>query len=281
MKLFTLIIAILFFQNNINGQVFELGQSVPKNLTSTIDSIINEGFTLYRLERASWISTDYILNQNKILKTKGYLSYISNDSIKTIYWDEQQSPRILFTFSFNKTLNINNAIIAQENRIPNDKENLLIKIREDALRRINQDYTGFYKVPPKTSLNLIPFISSNLNKVIVITGNTESGIVPIGNDYVIYYNQDGEFINQTQIHKSYIPTQTSDKFQGNTLTQSMHTHVVSEFISSTDICNVLLHKEEIKWKELIIFGKNYVSIWNIASSSLKIMTNNEFRETIR
>ena len=136
--------------------------------------------------------------------------------------------------------------------------------------------TNFYKVPDKTSLNLIPILSPIFNKVIVITGPKESGILPVGNDYVLYYNQQGEFLKQSQIHKSYIPTPTSDKYKGNTILQTTHTHILSDFISSTDICNVLLFKEEIKWKDEIIMSQNYISIWNVRNNHLKVMTIDEY-----
>ena len=132
-----LLFALILFQINAHGQTFELSKATPKAFIHTIDSIVKEGLYLYKLERASWISTDIISNEHNEMQKliDGYLSYFSNDSIKSIYWDKQQPQKVLLTFAFDTTFNKHKMVITEVGRNPNDKEKFLIQIRQDALKK--------------------------------------------------------------------------------------------------------------------------------------------------
>jgi len=260
------------------GQTVVYSKWIPDHLKIKTDSIVKEGFELYKLETAAWISTDYlVLNDKKaVKKSGGYLSYISEDTIVTIYFDKQKTPKILVTFKFNSDLKLNESGVVKAEREPSEIEKYLINMRQDALDRINKNTEGLYQIPEMTSLNLIPVLTGSGNKIVVMTGSKVSGIVPIGNDYQLIYSKKGEFVRAEQIHRSYIPTGTSDKFRGYTVVTATHTHIINDIISSTDICNLLLFKDKIQWKEMLVMGKDYYSIWDVKNSSLSIKTAWEY-----
>lgn len=241
-----------------------------------VDSILKEGFYLYKVEAASWAATDMLVSNEKDTQknVRGYLSYITGDTVKTIFINEDNSPQIILTYCFDTTINVSFSKKDILQRPPDSLESRLISIRSDALKRINSDNTGFYKVYQKTSLNLIPLIGNNIDKVIVITGAQENGVVPFGNDYVLYYAKDENFLRKEKIHNSYIPMQTGDN--NKKVLQAVHSHVLNDYISSTDICSVLLYKRFITWNQLIVMGRNFTSIWDVQSNKLKIITTAEF-----
>jgi hypothetical protein len=245
-----------------------------------VDSILKEGFYLYKSEAASWAATDLLFRDEKDIQkdVRGYLSYITGDTVKTIFINGDTIPQIILTYYFDTTMKVSLYKKDIIQRSLNDLESRLISLRTDALDRINGDKTGFYRVYPKTSLNLIPLIGTNIGKVIVITGTQEDGVVPFGNDYVLYYRKDGLFLNQEKIHMSYVPTPT-EYIKNTKILQAVHSHVLSDFISSTDICSVLLYSRFIKWNKLVVIGRKYTSIWNLNTNSLTILTTDEFSKS--
>ena len=59
------------------------------DLTKIADSTLAEGYEMFYLERASWISTDLVIEYyNDLMQNNnfyGYITYRQNDSIKSIY----------------------------------------------------------------------------------------------------------------------------------------------------------------------------------------------------
>lgn len=267
MKKLILVVSTLLFPIILFSQEYD---------KTKVDSILKEGFYLYKSEAASWAATDLLLRNEKDIQkdVHGYISYISGDTVKTIFITGDTPPKIILTYYFDTTMKVSFCKQDKIQRSPTILENDLISIRNDALYRINGDNKGFYRVYPQTSLNLIPIIYSAINKVIVLTGPQENGVVPFGNDYVLYYAKNGDYIKQEKIHNSYIPTPAGNK--NKSVLQAVHSHVLNDYISSTDICSVLLYKRFITWNQLIVMGRNFTSIWDVQSNKLKIITTKEF-----
>ncbi|MFN8241413.1 MAG: hypothetical protein U0X39_11790 [Bacteroidales bacterium] len=250
------------------------GQSYDRHV---IDSIKSEGFIIYRLEAVSWKATDLLMKKEKDLLAgiKGYLSYLKGDSLVTIFYNNDPEPRVILTYRFESAENTGNVKKSKVNRQPDLHEKELVKIREDALSRINSDTTNFYRVYPNTSLNLVPVCYPTATLVFVLTGPTGSGMVPYGNDYVLYYSASGDFVKKARLHYGYIPTSWVDPL-GKSDLQAMHNHINSDYITSTDIANTLLYRKFIRWTELVIVGREHTSIWNVRKNTLEVMTNMEY-----
>jgi len=157
------------------------------------------------------------------------------------------------------------------NEVPNSFESDLIKIRQDALKRLTDNKDEFFSFYNNTSFNLVPLINSKERKVYVLTGPQTGDVVLIGNDYVLRYDPKNNFKGKAKIHNSLIQLPYKlDK--GNSAASTMHTHIVSEVIDPTDICTILLYKEYVEWKHHYVISSKYVSIFDVEKEILVIMT---------
>ena len=53
---------------------------------------------------------------------------------------------------------------------------------------------------------------------------------------------------------------------------TMHSHIVTDPISSTDICTLLLYKNFVQWNQHIVMSKKKVSIFDLQKETLFIMS---------
>lgn len=61
----------------------------------------------------------------------------------------------------------------------------------------------------------------------------------------------------------------------------MHSHILSDCISSTDISTLLLYKDYVEWKTHYVFSKKYVSIFDLKNESLLIMKSKDFNKIVK
>lgn len=113
----------------------------------------------------------------------------------------------------------------------------------------------------------------------IIPGPHSNNVLYLGNDYVLTYDAKNELVKKDKLHKSVIPCYFT--YEGLEITSSIDSHVLHEFITSTDICTLLLYKEFSKWKSSEVLGREHHSILDIQNETLEIITREEYdkRET--
>ncbi|MBC6989275.1 hypothetical protein [Hymenobacter sp. BT491] len=256
------LIALTFL---IYTQVFSQGNK-------DIINIKKEGKYLYRSEMASWLGSDIFTEKFKEQQENigGYFSYPDNERTNCVFFSKDTVPKVIATISFDSTYNISKAIVDSKERAFLDSENDLYTIRRKALEIIRTD--TLFKVYQNTRLNLIPIIQGDERKVYVLTGPQVSNVVIFGNDYKIDFNKFNEPTNRARIHKSIIPIEYKQDEQKGAV--SMHSHLpeTGEYITSTDICTLMLYEKFVKWKQHIVISKTYVSIWNCDDDQLLTLT---------
>jgi hypothetical protein len=236
------------------------------------DKILKEGQLLFRSEKASWYGTDEFLSKYPNLRDSigGYLSYEGDDHHEFNIILTRENPfRILARLEFDSLPREKPISIDMTNRNPTQKERDLIIIRQDALNQIRSNSNHFFSLYTNTSFNLIPVISASERNVYVVTASTQSGVVIIGNDYLLKYDSQNKFISRKKIHNSMI--QLPAKNDTMDVTATMHSHVISKFIDPTDICTLLLYKDFVDWKQHLVISKKYVSIFDLDKQNLVIL----------
>ena len=234
---------------------------------SEISDAVKEGYLLFRLESASWITSDTLGIKYPLYKSKGggYLSYEVSDTEKTIIWDKDDHNKILVTINY--TNNFHDKTVQLKERKTNKIEDYLVKIRIDALERLNGG--DFFKHYNKTSFNIIPVLHKDKGIIYIITATADKGVVIFGNDYFLEYNLKGKFENADAYHKTLIPTQTSDLLKNRIQILEMnHTHISKYKIAPTEICTLLLYRQYIKWKTFKIIGENYTIKWDVQKGEI-------------
>lgn len=237
--------------------------------------IVNEGKLLYRMEKGSWYGTDHLMAHFKTMldSVGGYLSYESTDhKINTIFYSRTNPSRILLHYEFDSLPKPQPIRITSGSRNASELENSLITFVQDAKQRAYSNEDDYFKFYDNTSLNFIPLIKGPKRNVFVLTGPQIPGVVLIGNDYKLSYNKKNVFKKKEKIHNSILEFQFSSKNSSNPTTTSMHSHILSKHISSTDICTLLLYKSYLEWNQHIVLSKDYVSIFDLEQEQLITIT---------
>lgn len=245
------------------------------------DKILEEGKLLYRLEKGSWYGTDDMLARFKTKKDSvgGYLSYkTSNDKINTIFFSRFDPNVILVRYQFDKIPKPAPISIDTLNNTASKFEKDLISIRQDAQNRAIKNTDNFFTFYENTSLNFIPLINGKEKKVFVLTGPQIAGVVLIGNDYVLNYNRKNNFINKSKIHNSILQFPYKSEDGENSIETTFHSHALSDFITSTDICTLLLYKDFVEWKQHIVISEKEVSIFNLEKETLFTMKRKDWEK---
>lgn len=238
------------------------------------DEILAEGKLLFRLEKASWNGTDDFLLRfpDKRNLIGGYLSYESdNHKIMTIFFSKENNDSLFVRYQFD-SIPDTPLVIDTVNLNVTSYEKDLIEIRQDAIQRISSNSDNFFTFYKNTSLNPIPLIKDKERKVFVLTGPQVSNLVIIGNDYLLEYDKKNKLKNEIQIHKSLLQYPYKSDDPDNKLESTFHSHVVSDYINSTDICTLLLYKNYVEWKQHYVMSKKCVSIFDMEKENLAIIT---------
>jgi len=245
------------------------GQANPTELAQPI---VEEGKMLYKSEMASWHGTDLFLEKYKNLeRVKGYFSYSEALVTKCIFFSRDSIPVVLGTIEFDTTFQVSTAKVNIEERAFSTKEKELHIIREKAMVEIQTD--TLFKTYSNTNLNLIPIINENKKKVYILTGPQEEGVVIIGNDYLILFDEENEVISKKKLHKNIIPIYYGEEKEGAEAIGAMHSHLpeTGEFITATDICTLMMYSKYAKWKTHNVVSTKYLNIWNCETNNLVVL----------
>ncbi|MCW3789661.1 hypothetical protein [Plebeiibacterium sediminum] len=238
------------------------------------EEILAEGKLLYRLEKASWNGTDDFLSRfpDKRNTVGGYLSYESDQhKIMTIFFSRENTDSLLVRYLFDSIPDSPIVIDTTSLKITQHEKDL-ITIRQDAIQRISNNSDHFFTFYENTSLNPIPLITDKEKRVFILTGPQVSDEVIIGNDYLLEYDKQNRLKNKIQIHKSLLKYPYKSDDPEKSLKSTYHSHVVSEYINSTDICTLLLYKDYVEWKQHYVLSKKFVSIFDMQKENLVIIT---------
>lgn len=245
------------------------------------DSIMSEALKLYQSEMASWYGTDIFLENYKERENiGGYFSYPRNtNETICVFFDKNEIPNVIGSIAFDSTFNVNTAILDVRTRNLTTKENDIFQIRKNALFEIQKD--TLFKRYNNTNFNIIPLIENDSKKVYILTGPKVSGVMILGNDYLLTYNNDNELVSKKSLHKNIIPLYYEGE-DGKEQESSIHNHLeeTGEFITATDICTLMLYGKYTSWRSHIVVSKDYMSIWNIKTNSFQIIENESVKKIV-
>ncbi len=251
-----------------------LSSSLIYSQNNETEKILNEGKLLFRIEKGSWYGTDDLLARFKTKKDSvgGYLSYETADNkINTIFFSRFDPDKILIRYEFDSLPKPEPIRIDTLDHNATDLEKNLISLRQDAKDRAYENKDKFFSFYDNTSLNFIPLITDKERSVFVLTGPQVSGIVLLGNDYKLSYDMKNEFKKKEKIHNSILQFPYTSEDKENPTVSTIHTHVITEYISSTDICTLLLYKNYVEWNQHIVMSEKEVSIFDLEKESLFTM----------
>ena len=238
------------------------------------DSIQSEGLKLYFSEKASWEGTDLFRAQFPALQTRygGYFSYTARDTTWCVIISNDEPACKLATFVFSNGKTRPSSIDTYAG-VLNQEEQVYLALKIAAITSIRAD--TFFHSYQRTILNIVPIIDEQGKRVYVLTGTDASGVVILGNDYLMRYSAEDSLLSRDCLHRNImaIPYK-SDSSE----VSAFHTHFspTSEFMTVTDYCTLLLYSKLTTWKQHYVITKDAVSILNVADGELMILSRGVF-----
>lgn len=248
------------------------------NLQEKAQEIMQEGKLLYRLELAAWHGSDIFRESFKQPeRIGGYFSYVEGDTPKCLFFSREEVPKVLGVVSFGDLSVVETATIDFKERNFKDFEKDLYEIRTKALFEIQQD--TLFKTYSNSSFNLIPLLDREGGKVYILTGPKNTGVVLFGNDYLLTFDKQDNLLAKKQLHQNLIPIFFGES-EGREVVATVHSHATEtgDFITPTDICTLMLYARFAEWKRHFVISENYVSIWDVETENLKIITREDFEK---
>lgn len=263
MKLQTTLILVLLTALTAAGQ---------SNPTEAAQPIVEEGKMLYRSEMASWYGTDLFLAAHKTQDDiGGYVSYSTGDFSKCVFYSRDEPPHIIGTITFDSTYNTKTASADLRERTLTDLEMDLYELRKNALHEINSD--TLFKHYSNTNLNVIPLIYKNEKKVYVLTGPEITGVLIFGNDYLLTFDSRNKLLGKKMLHKNIIPVKYGKQEEGEPISAvHLHRPETGDFMTSTDICTIMLYEKMTTWKSCHVISEKYLNIWDCEKNQLTVIT---------
>lgn len=239
------------------------GQSDPR-----VEKIIREGKELYRAEITGWYASDIYRNKFSRFQdqTGGYFAYAEGSNTKCVFYSSGKIPEILATFTFDSTMNAATVVIDSTERPFSARESGLFNIRKAASYLVNRD--TLFKVYEGSSLNLVPLSDSLGKRVYVLTAPNKTGVVIMGNDYIIRFDNSGKITGKKALHQGIFFFHFKD---GDDVSFHSHNASSGEYITPTDICTLLLYERFTPWKQHVVISESKVSIWNIGTEELTVI----------
>ena len=250
------------------------GQNNP---TEKAQPIVAEGKLLYKTEMASWYGTDLMLeNYNNRENIGGYFSYNEGDTTKCIFFSNAQSPAVIGTIAFDTTYNVNTAKIDLNERAFTQFEVDLYEIRQIAIQELNTNADDFFEFYENTNPNIIPLINNKEKKVYILTAPFKSGVVILGNDYLLTFDKNNKLLTKKQLHNNIITFNYGDVEEDSEIVGTVHTHLpeTGDFITATDICTLMLYAKFNQWESHNVVSKEYLNIWNCETNTLVVVPMN-------
>lgn len=264
MKNFLVILICSLFFINLNH--------AQNNFKQIEDSILAESVLIYQLEGSARLAKKELMTKfsKKYLRKEvdDRISYKKGDSIICVYYSNKNDEvQIKNTFIFKANLDLDAISTDNSVRNPSEQELQLISIHNHVYELVKRNPMVYTK-PQASELRPIIFKNGDAFRVYLIVFRNKAE-VPFGNDYLVNMDSTGSIINWKRIHKSFL-TAPYIHHTGYTIKDHIHTHLQqSPFISTTDICLVLLAKPYIKWESITTIS-DYRCIYDIINNELKI-----------
>ncbi len=270
------------------------------------DDLIIKGTALYTLQLASWTATDnfYDYEYDRVVHPAGSITYKDKDSIRTVFYvqndtsikaltkedsiEQSKKKKELLSAAYMMSFKLSNvskdAIRVQDSmRTLTDYEKKLIALRNKIYDDIDKD-TSFYHEYADTKLSAIIYDTGKDFEVYILSTTAKTDFVPMGNDYYLRFKRDGTQISREKIHPNLIMVPTKYVPRRDRLNEVIkssyhyHTGGMTDLITATDVCNLLLYKKFIKWEKHEVIGRNLVSMYSMKDRRLYFMTKEEYHK---
>ena len=245
--------------------------------------ITEQGVFLYKLEKGAWHGTDLFFEKfgEKKSLLGVYVTYPDKKNTKIVFYSNEKSPKVIATILFDESFDLKKAKLDSKGRNLTEYENNLRLLREKTVFETRTNSTfEFYK---NIGFNIIPVIQNEKKEVYILSGPKTNNIIIFGNDYLLTFDNDNNVKNVKKLHKNIIFQEFKKINDSMNFISAVHTHLTEsgDFMTATDICTIMLYGEKFGLENSIVYSEKYVSIWDIKTKKLSIMSREKYMESLQ
>lgn len=240
---------------------------VDRKLRAQLDSVLAEGNLLYFYEKAAWVSYDLVARHPELRnRFETYLTYQTGKSIRTIVLGNNWE-KCLAEFTFTTDYDQPEVVRVEERKLTS-YEKKLIYIRKRLLAQLTDEKYGL-DVPEGFHLNFTLIPSGKKYKLYVLTGTSDSHIIPFGNDYLFIADNYGNVEKWRKFHAELIPEAAGHEDEKRI--ELTHSHTASNpLISATDICTFMLYGSLYGLERLSVYSDGRYMEYNMETNEIRV-----------
>ena len=244
---------------------------LPENIDASLDSILQEGYTLYLYEKIAWVSVDEFINRVEDKSAVRQIVFPSAENeLSALFFRESDSTAV---FLFKMDVEAREATIEAEPRPLTDTEKGAIRLKTLLLEKIEDSDIQISSNPEAAGdLNLEILPMDGLIRLYLLQGTSLNGMIPFGNDITVDFDEDLNLIKWRKEHNTFIPAKLDPDEE---IGEFFHTHVPDKpFISPTDICTFLLYGHDL-------YGMNSFSVISTAFDCIFTFNAEDFTISVK
>ena len=231
------------------------------------NKILSEGVGLYNSQQAAWYAAELLLQKENGKNIAGYFSYKQDSVIKTVFYTDKE--KVIATYTFKPPVSVESYSVDLKSRKLTEYESALAKVRHAAFELLNYDFK-FFKRPENSSFYVIMLDKGDEVHVFIIVGPKVKGAILLGNDYLMRYRKsDASLIDKKVLNPDVINLKTVKETHYNYVTYTQENPKLP-YISSTDICSLLLYSLQTQWSTYKAESKTHLSVFNAKTKVLMI-----------
>jgi hypothetical protein len=211
-------------------------------IQAKLDSICEEGYNLYHAERVNWMATDSVLSRYSQESIGGNIIWQPTKDYWGVAFFDAGLVNCVFELSYNK-LN-GKMIVSYDKRPIREAERKRLEFKRLLFKNGLEKYgeqIGYDKNCGGPNFDFVR-INDNLIRLYILQGTVHHNTIPIGNDYSIDFDNEGNALCFRRYHKSLLAMKTVDD-SGKPVETLLHSHTPDNpYITATDICNFLLYR---------------------------------------
>ena len=241
--------------------------SQQDSLSILRNKLLTEGIDLYNSQAACWNAADLLLQKENGKNIAGYFSYKQDSVIKTVFYTDKE--KVIATYTFKPPVSVESYSVDLKSRKLTEYESALAKVRHAAFELLNYDFK-FFKRPENSSFYVIMLDKGEEVHVFIIVGPKVKGAILLGNDYLMRYKKsDASLIDKKVLNPDVINLKTIKETHYNYVTYTQENPALP-YISSTNICSLLLYSLQTEWSTYKVESKTHLSVFNAKTKLLTI-----------
>ncbi len=244
--------------------------SFAQSANELFEPTVKEGYRLYKAEMAAWHGSDLFNAKNtEKITSGGYVAYPDGEKETVcVFFDKEDSDVVIFEVTFDEEFSLGTAEVKFKERKATRKEKKLFTMRSLTIEQFQSD--TLFKFYQNTSPNIIPISDELGERVYVLTGPQQSGVILFGNDYLLTFDDDLNHLSTEALHNSLIAVFTHEE----DVKKHFHSHLPDKnpFMTATDLCTILLYSKYCDIESFSVISEKYLSWWDRSSGKPFAMT---------